>query len=189
MPHDQRDLNVKDTYAGREPRDGLEDEIVARLRGAGHLGGSRTRPSSWRRHVVRLAAGVVLFAAGWGSAVAVSARGTGSMTEAPAQTMLLLWEGPEFGFDPRAASEYASWGESVANKGIQVAGEELAPGGEFLGPSPSDGDPGGQGPSNEYRVGGYFVLGTDVSGAMTLAETHPHRRSGGWIQVVPVVVR
>ena len=113
------------------------------------------------------------------------------MALASEQHMLLLWEGPGFQPDESVAEEYGAWGRAVAESGVAISGDELAPERERFGPTQvvSDGAAAVAGPPTEYYVGGYFMIGVGSDEAAELAENHPHRRYGGWVDVVPVVVR
>ncbi|NNF26447.1 MAG: hypothetical protein HKN73_04385, partial [Gemmatimonadetes bacterium] len=79
------------------------------------------------------------------------------------------------------AAEYEAWGRSLADEGVGVTGNELAPDRIVLG------EPG---PAPDGALGGYFLLsvgaGQDVE---TLAQGHPHLRYGGWIEVAPILRR
>ena len=135
--------------------------------------------------MLQAAAAVVLFLSGWGTAQI----GRGVPLEG--QYMLLLWEGPEFQPDPSLAEQYGTWGRDVGQSGIPISGDELGPSSRMLGPTsflaPSASS--GSGAPGAYHLGGYFLVDAGEEEALTLAENHPHRSYGGWVEVVPVIVR
>ncbi len=185
--HDQdQPVEVGGLYMDRVPRASLEDEVVQGLRGRGVL----QRPNTSRRtRMLQAAAGVVLFLTGWGGG-----WGTAQIDRSvpvDEQYMLLLWEGPEFEADQSLAEEYGAWGRTVGESGVAVSGEELGSSRQLLGPTNlvAQGAAGATGPPSEYRLGGYFMLGAGEEEALALAENHPHRRHGGWVEVAAVVVR
>jgi len=80
----------------------------------------------------------------------------------------------------------------VAESGVSISGDELGPIRRLFGPVEGDSTsvgPTDASPASEYRVGGYFMIGAGEEQAAELAESHPHRRNGGWVEVAPVVMR
>ena len=194
-PNGDAPLELGDLYADREPPADLEDRVVADLVAAGRLGrgvaGPARRPwaagARWAeraRWPSRLAAGLILFGLGWG----VGSRGDAPAPEAESRFMLLLWEGADFSVDgPPAtvAAEYTSWARSLAATGMTISGDELGPDRVLLPPEGL-----ASAPPDHLELGGYFIVGArGVDEARAVAESHPHRLRGGWIEVAPIVVR
>jgi hypothetical protein len=186
-------LDLSDAFADRAPRVGMEDDVVRRLRAEGLLASGRGRGGAPARvWLLRVAASVMLFAAGWSTSALVAGGGReGEATNAtPAigsaggeAYMLLMWEGDDYVEETvpgERATEYAAWARSVAGRGIPVSGRELGPTVERLGPTDITVA------SAPTRVTGYFVLETSAAEAAELAGSHPHRTHGGWVEVVPL---
>lgn len=172
---------LEQLYSSRPPSDALEARVLDRLRGEGWLG--RRRQSVWPRRALALAAGVIVFAAGW---MVGREAATPSATEGA--YMLILWEGPDPGGAATGgpiASEYAEWARSLDQSGVVVDGNELGAERELVG------DPRGIRAGGEVgapRIGGYFLVGAaDLAAARAIAATHPHIGYGGWIEVAEVV--
>jgi len=193
MHEDDKDqpLDVGGLYMNRVPRGGLEDEVVNALKVHGSIRQARTRGPVYVWGL-RAAAAVVLFFAGWSSAtVAGGVPVADLVSPGGGQYMLLLWEGPEFRPDESLAVEYGAWGQAVAESGVALSGDELGLRDGMFGPDDlrSGESAAGPGPSNEYRLGGYFMVDADEAEATRLARGHPHLKYGGWVEVVPVVRR
>lgn len=185
-------------YSDRKPPLELEERVIEEYRsvvedgwrfGPGHAGRRpRSDAGSWTTRA-RVAAAIVVFAAGWGAGTLVSSRGEPAPEASESGTpsyMMLLWEGESFapGDDPAAVAEaYAAWARSVARSGISVSGEELGSDRAIVG--------GGAGRiTGSDRIGGFFLLGAaGLDEARTLAEGHPHVAAGGVIEIAPVVRR
>lgn len=184
---DERIDGLESVFADRDAPEGLEDAVVARLRREGSLFGPPaagvrgTRGGHW---ILRAAAGVAFFVAGWAAGGGFSPDST--ISPDPSH-VLLLWEGVDF--DPGAgsaavAAEYGAWAAATARRVEGLTGSELSPRRVYL--------PGGDAPttSGEATLGGYFLVtvGSDEE-AWALAGDHPHVRRGGWIEVAPLVSR
>ena len=201
MTHEDDPLDLDALYADRAPSAELERKIVdewARVTTAAAPSGGRRR-SERRRWAVRTAAAAALFAAGW-----IAARGTASPREpvggaagagASAPTtpryMLLLWEGPGFTPGPETggyAREYAAWARGLASAGVGISGEELSTDVTWV--APLDRSAGPPREPGGLHVSGYFLVDVpDAATARRIAESHPHRAHGGWLEIVPVAVR
>jgi hypothetical protein len=184
--HREGRVHLEALYADRLPPPDLEERVVADwARAVGKRPGVRKRARAW---TYRIAAGVVLFLAGWGSARLSGDDGVGVPPRAG--YMLLLWEDAAFGAgeEPGAlAEEYAAWAGRVAAAGVGIAGEELDPSRSWVS---GDGVAGARPSSGDLRLGGYFLVDiSDREAAMRLAESHPHVGHGGWVEVAPIVRR
>lgn len=180
-------------YDHREPDRPLEERVVARLVGEGFLRGRRRRWTAPLPWILRVAAAVVLLAAGF----ALGRRESGGLPSGR-RFMLLLWEGPGFGAEAPEplVEEYARWATQTREAGTPLTGAELGEPAAWLPPSgggavegaPAAGGRLESGPAGGgFRLGGYFIVEvTDAEAARTLAAGHPHRRHGGWVEVVPV---
>ena len=90
--------------------------------------------------------------------------------------VLFLYATPssENGDEASRAREYGAWARDLRSRGVPIRGEKLADGAETLGPAGPGADP----------VAGYFVLGVKESReALAVAESCPHLRHGGRIEV------
>ena len=194
-----RSNELERSFADREPPGALRDRVIDRLghegllrRGGAHLEGRggeveaepTSRPTRWftvDRRPMSIAAGLLLFAAGW----SVGQRAPAAAPTTGEAYMLLLWEGADFGSGSPAgsfAAEYSAWARDVAESGVSIAGNELSPSRAFAGVRPPAGEP--------ALLGGYFVVfADDADTALRLAERHPHLVHGGFIEVAPIVVR
>lgn len=186
-------IDLGEAFGDRAPRADAEDDVVTRLRAEGLLASGDGRGGGpARAWLLRAAASVMLFAAGWSTSGLVargaSERGAADVPSAGESTdaeayMLLIWEGDDYAEEAvpgERATEYAAWARAVAGRGIAVSGRELGPTVERLGPTDvAD-------PSTPTRVTGYFVLETSAAEAAALAGSHPHRTHGGWVEVVPL---
>lgn len=221
--NDERVPALEDLYADRGPPRRLEERVAAVYERANPRGGgtgSRIRsggvavPSyrftSWP---YRVAAGVVLFLAGFGSAwmLAEATRdalrdGPAAVAVSPAESatesrrfMLLLWERPNFapGVAPaRLATEYAEWARGVAGEGLSISGNELGTE-RVIAAHGAAAQPDGSASQAHVlpaptgvpaRLGGFFIVEVpDLAAARRLAEGHPHLAYGGWIEIAEVL--
>lgn len=158
---------------GPEAPSGLEQRVVEALRGQRLI----RRSSPWSRSLV-LAASIALFAAG-----ALAGRLVWSPVSVPAASgaryLLLLTGTTEPAADPDArAAEYAAWATGLAQRGVEVTGEELSEQADHVGVAP-DADL-----ATLASVAGYFVLTADNDlAAADLARGCPHVRYGGAVVV------
>jgi hypothetical protein len=114
-----------------------------------------------------------------------------SETAAAPRYMLLLYEDGTFqtggaADEERRVREYGAWARSLAQKGILVAGDELASSGEAL---RREGRPQALGaPELGDQPDGYFVIvAPDDARAEEIASTCPHLRYGGKVIVRRIV--
>jgi hypothetical protein len=205
--HDDRPLDLSGLYADRAPPHDLEDRVTADyvgFCGVGNAAGARAPAAgSWAARarvghrsgpLLRLAAGLALFLGGFGVARILPDDGRGVSPDSGVvddrvetrRFMLLLWEGPGFGSDAHhseLAAEYTAWARAAAGAGIAITGAELGAERDLIPPV----RPTGSAPSEEFRVGGYFVIAVSgVLAARRLAEDHPHIGHGGWIEVAEI---
>ena len=192
----------------------LEDSVVAALAGRNLIGGgpAAARPSpaqtpgvparrAWAWGALALAAALAAFFAG----TSISDRGAGRTpagSEAvPAATveryLLLLYEDAAYRAPATPAeqaarvAEYAGWVADLRERGIDIQGEELAPGAESAW---LDGRERGVreavgAPASELGIlSGYFlVAAADADAAVAIARTTPHLRHGGTVVIRRVV--
>lgn len=192
----------------------LEDAVVAALAGRSLIRGgpAAARPSpprspsvparrAWAWGVLALAAALAAFLAG----ISISDRGAGrtraSSEAAPAGTveryLLLLYEDAAYRApatpEEQAArvAEYGSWVADLRERGIDIRGEELAPGAES---ARLDGRERGVreavgAPASELGIlSGYFLVAVaDADAAVGIARTTPHLRHGGTVVIRRVV--
>lgn len=167
------------TYEGREPGGELEARVMADFEAAR----PRTR-SGVRRLLPLAAAATVVFFLGFGA-------GRLPQSENPGPTgryMMILFDGPESATRSEEAEQivvqqYVDWAQTEAGTGRDVLGERLLSETEWVMPvgvEPPTGTP-------ERTIGGFFIIGADsMDEAVEVAENHPHRARGGWIQVRPI---
>lgn len=158
-----------------EPPAAVRAHVVAGLRSEGLLrepGGSRSR-GQW----LRIAAVLVVFAAGWGSASAYHAR-AGAPASSGSRFMFLLYGETSAPEDVGArVAEYGAWARELREQGTQVSGERL--GGDAT-------SIGGNVPA-AAQPGGFFIVDApSAEAARALAAGHPHARHGGTIVVRPI---
>lgn len=163
-----------------EPPPELEDRVAAELRRRGLL---RSRRRGWIAG--RLAAAVVLFAAGLGAG-AVLFRGTpvASSGLGADSFLLLLYPGPGFvpaGAQERAArvEEYSAWARGLRRDGRLLAAERLGEGRRILGRHDPAAAP-------EAPLGFFLVTAASFDQAAEIAGSCPHLLHGGQVAVQPV---
>jgi hypothetical protein len=98
--------------------------------------------------------------------------------------VLMLYAGESRTRDaPDRHQEYADWARGIARHGTTISGEELADGGDELGPASTS-----QADARLDEPRGYFVVSApDVDAARRIAATCPHLRYGGRIVVRRIV--
>lgn len=174
-------VDLEGLYSDHEPPPELEAAVVRRLVETGWIDGTG-RP--WVAWSTRLAAGLILFAAGWGVGIQRAEPTDADRTN----YMLLLWEGEEFGAglpEGSFADEYSEWAVSVAGLGVSLSGSELGSSREMIGLAEA-----APRSNRDDELGGYFLIGAaNMAAARRIAEGHPHLRHGGWIEVAPIVSR
>jgi hypothetical protein len=153
----------------------LEDRTVRRLRDEGLLD-MPARVRSPRRTWRRLAAAVVVFAAGAASGMWVSGRDA----SVPQPRFLLLLHGASTAAgdeEQTAVAAYREWAVALRNQGRYVAGERL---GAQAAVVPEGGD-------TADAVQGYFVVSaTSLDDAAVVAASMPHVARGGRVVVRPI---
>jgi hypothetical protein len=196
----------------------LEESVVAALTGQGLVGpggpvgraaGGPREPQpprvpahrAWAWGALALAACLAAFVAG----ISVSDRGAGRAPTGPATAdvatteryLLLLYEDESYQApatpEEHAArvAEYSGWVDDLRQRGIDIAGEELAPpvesewlDGREGGIEATEGAPGG--PAG--TLAGYFLVeAPDAAAAMAIARTTPHLKHGGTVVVRRIV--
>lgn len=172
------------------PPAALEERVVAALRDRGLL---RRRP---RPHVLgsagllRLAAEVLLFAAGLGMGAAVFYRpptpslptkGDASPLASGPLFLLLLYAGPgnQAGDEATRVAEYGAWAASLRKEGRLLGAERLGSERRVLGGVGGEGEP--------AVPRGYFLFrASGLEEALEIARSCPHLRHGGQVSVQPI---
>ena len=181
---------VRALYGDRVPTAALEERVVGDWRRAA----SRARRPGVRL-LMQAAALIVAFWAGTrlGSGVPEPPRQDAEDTtrqvaegaDAGPRFVLLIYDDPS---EPRPSaeaegavvSEYAAWARGIRGSGRQISGERLLDDRLLVAPE-------GPNPSEQLRLGGYFVVqAADFDEATELAREHPHVRRGGTIEVRPI---
>jgi hypothetical protein len=167
------------------PPEGLENQVVVRLRSLGLI-----RRSAWKIRAFGIMAFIATAIAMFGIGRDVGTqRAVMADTRTPgAEFLLLLYEGADF--DPGAPEqasariqEYRTWATHLADIGHLIsAGRLSAPSDAIRVPSttirlPSTGEP----------TGYFLVVALDRNEAVRLAATCPHVRHGGIVVIRPIV--
>ena len=168
---------------GPEPPSSLAAATVGRLSGLGLLGKPGRRTPSRRTRLLAAAAGLFLFALGLAAGLRL---GSPAARPAAATTLphfaLFLYDAPDEKNLTDAqmqarVDEYRNWARGVRAEGREIAGEKLEPEGRFVGPGPTASSPG-------WPLGGYFVISApDMDAAVAVAQSCPHVKHGGRIEV------
>jgi hypothetical protein len=153
------------------PPDDSEARIVDALRARGVIR-RRVSPMQWAAAAALL---ILVFSAGVWSGRPASQR---NVARGPRFVLLL------YGGDSSAGSdrhrEYATWARTMASRGIDVDGEELATEQIEL-PQP------GWAPATTQAPGGYFIVSAStIEEARQIASTCPHLQHGGRIVIRPI---
>jgi hypothetical protein len=164
----------------------LEARVVAALRGQGLLGeGAGARGGGWRRGALLaagLAASLAAFALGWW------ARGPGLAAPAAAPAgaaryVLLIHDtGTELPAAQEAAlvREYGEWAAGLRRRGVAINGEKLEESRTVLASGGRRDERG----SSRGALAGYFLLdAADPAAALAVAESCPHLRHGGTVEL------
>jgi uncharacterized protein YciI len=136
-----------------------------------------------RTPLLAVAASLLLFALGLAAGLRL---GSASARPAAATTLphfaLFLYDAPDEKNLTDAqmqarVDEYRNWARGVRAGGREIAGEKLEPEGRFVGPGPATSSPG-------WPLGGYFVISApDMDAAVAVAQSCPHVKHGGRIEV------
>ncbi|HVS03678.1 MAG TPA: hypothetical protein VMT16_12985 [Thermoanaerobaculia bacterium] len=167
--------------AGPAPPPGLEERVVAQLRGQGLLA------HAWRRRLLAAAAAAILFAAGL---LAGRSWVAPAATAPPASHYaLFLLGGVDPGPDEEAlVEEYRAWAVGLARTGQLAAGEKLGPSAWLL--SAGADTVSLQTAPAAHRaapLSGFFLLTTrDPAAALEIARSCPHLRHGGEVLLRPI---
>ena len=148
-----------------------EARIVDALRARGVIR-RRVSPMEW---VAAAALLIAVFSAGvW------SGRPASPQNPARGPRFVLLLYGGDAGTGSDRHGEYATWARTIASRGIEVDGEELAAAQIEL--------PQSDGASSATRApAGYFIVSAStIEEARQIASTCPHLRHGGRIVIRPI---
>lgn len=172
------------------PPAGAEARVREALRARGHLKDARTGGAARRlpRIAAALVAAALLFFAGFNT----GKRVTFMPSESPAppsghQYMLLVIESPAVFENGRTTEqlvqEYGAWARDLGAKGALVDGWKLTDDGRTV--DPTSGEVRTIEFGMEYgRVGGLFIVrAADYAEAVRIAESSPHVRYGGVMEV------
>jgi YCII-related domain len=182
MKEDEQDLTREEADALRglaSPAalpEALEDRVVLGLRERGLLAGG-SRP--WRARLLAAAAALALFAAGL--FIGQGRRMTPAEPSALPRYVLFLYDAPDeaaldSGQMAARVEEYRNWAVAVRRGGSVISGEKLEAESRLLGSG-----------SAAHALGGYFVISArDYASAVALAQTCPHLKHGGSIEVRPI---
>ncbi|HEY4230344.1 MAG TPA: YciI family protein [Thermoanaerobaculia bacterium] len=182
MKTDETDLTETEKRAlralaeGPEPPASLAVATRRRLSEAGLIG----RPG-WRTPLLAAVAALFLFALGLAAGLRFGSASAGPAAASPLPRFaLFLYDAPDEKDLTDAqmqarVDEYRNWARGVRAAGLEIAGEKLEPEGRVLGPPAS---------SPAWALGGYFVISApDMNAAMAVAQSCPHVRHGGRIEV------
>ncbi len=148
-------------------------EVIDEMKSKGLLSPSPRRTIF--SNVLRAAAVVLLLITGY-----IIGRFSVQPGEIPEYNyMLVLHESSEFnpGSPEAMFSEYSQWMQSIAEKGIEIDGQELMPQSMLMTPDGNIEKP-------EQTVGGYFILEASTLEAVEeIAASSPHLKYGGTIEI------
>lgn len=152
---------------------------------------------SKRSKLIAVAAGLVLFAAGFGLGTA-TAGDEGAETVPDAGFMLLLFQDDGYrpGMPaPEVLGEYVAWTAAIRRGGMAIRGEALGDGAAVLSVDDFESSETSRSPwqtaslteTSYGQLVGFFLLATnDRAEALSIARTCPHLRFGGRIVVRPI---
>jgi hypothetical protein len=173
---------------GPAAAEALESRVVAALRAEGLLsGGKRPRARGWGRRVLvaaGLAASLAAFGLGWW------ARGgerAGAASGGERYALLLHDTGVALApaEEARRVAEYGSWAAELRRRGVAIDGEKLEDARTVLGAAGRRHE---RGPS-PGALAGYFLLeAADPAAALAVAESCPHLRHGGSVELRRIAV-
>ena len=168
---------------GPEPPASLATATVGRLSGAGLLGKPGRRTPGRRMRLLAAAAGLFLFALGLAAGLRLGSAAARPAAATPLPRFaLFLYDAPDEKNLTDAqmqgrVDEYRNWARGLRAAGRQIAGEKLETEGRFVGPGPTASSPG-------WPLGGYFVISApDMDAAVAVAQSCPHVKHGGRIEV------
>jgi len=189
MKTDETDLAETEKRAlralaeGPEPPASLAAATLARLSEAGLIGKSGRRGPDRRTPLLAAAAALFLFALGLAAGLRFGSASASPTAGSPLPRFaLFLYDAPdEKGLTDAQmqarVDEYRNWARGVRAAGREIAGEKLEPEGRFVGPGPTASSPG-------WPLGGYFVISApDMDAALAVAQSCPHVKHGGRIEV------
>lgn len=174
-------INMPDYYTPM-PGSDLENNVVQSLKEKGLLiSGKIKKIHNLKNIAAVVAAGIILFAAGW--LLAKNQYKEGGPVTAGYQNdyMLLLFNTVDFKEDPSHVTEYGEWMKNISAQGIAAEGEELANREELFG-SPANF-------AGNLPVSGYFIFkNISEPKANELAKNCPHVKHNG-IVVLKKIIR
>jgi hypothetical protein len=171
---------------GPEPPPELAAATLRRLEESGLIATALRRRPARRIRLLAAAAALVLFALGLGAGIGLRPGSRPAPAPATPRFALFLYDAPDerelTGAQMRArVDEYRSWARGVRAAGREISGEKLESGGRVLGPSDAAA---GRPPAGGWELGGYFVISApDLEAAIAVAQSCPHVKHGGRIEV------
>ena len=184
---DVGDLDERSPFGDRIPRPHvplyLEQRVAKSLTDAGLLDDPTrrktliTNPAVWR-----IAAALVLFFAGFGSARLIdwpARQPVAAGAESARRYALLLYAGDGSAPEVDDVAANTAWARNLVAEGREVSGEKLKSGGAVL--THTENSNGGS-PGEEVQ--GFFIISaTSDAEAVAIARSSPHFRNGGRIVV------
>lgn len=186
--NDAGDLDERSLLGDRFPRPKvpghLENRVAKSLTEAGLLTRPGGRTFRAGRNARRIAAGLLLFVAGFGSAQLLGSsdnRPVAASVDSPRRYALLLYAGSVNAPPVDDVVANQMWARKLVAEGREVSGEKLSPGGAML--AHSDG-PGAGGSRVGEDVQGFFIVSAASDAeALSIARSSPHFLNGGRIVV------
>jgi hypothetical protein len=172
MPNENEIPGLHDLARDANPPKHLEDRVVSALRSR-NLIGQRVNLYRWW---VAAAAAVVIFGAG---------LATGAQIQKPQPTFILLLRGASesLASEPQRVAEYRAWAQHLRAQGFGIAGTKLGTTGETMRP---DGVAPYAAQEGSGIAGFFLIRARNLEEARHIAQTCPHLRRGGQIEVRPI---
>ena len=157
--------------------DHLEGKAVQALQQQGFIKSNRTR--SLPRWGLSVAASLIFFVLGFYINDRLATSTEGYLTEF--NYMLLLQEDDKFiaGNPEQRFQEYAQWMGGIYEKGLKIDGQELAKQGANVQPIQLD--------KTRFTTGYFLLKAPSLKEAQSIAQSCPHVKYGGHIEVKPIL--
>lgn len=163
------------TLFASEPNEASRVHVVAKLKNEGLIA-SKSK-MNWARMAASLAIGLIAFGLGW---ILANAQ------QQQEYTYIMVLHEPK-SFEQSTAGnkfkEYGQWAQTIEDAGLTITGEKLANEKYFLGNAQTTPKIEGL----ETLTGFFLISAPDIETAMQLANTSPHVKYGGLVELRKIV--